>query len=320
MLPVQALAALVWMWRQRRWLVAHWRSFAAVALVACAVALVPVYVNFSTAASGFINGGGPVVAPRPLLTAALIASCLAAPIFPAVRRSSAFAAMALNFAGAGLVALIVAVNQISTAGRVGYYFVKSIQIFVLLAAVTLGALVVVGLSRVASRRRVPATVTLARAAGSAALAGVLLWGALTHAGAQRDTFPENQVSRGSFGLAYLHGRLMLADPDIVVKAVRTTARGDQADVAWALTRNPGEDYYASQFMATFEGKFTNRVFGALVSPRALRRTEASLDRYLRSRGDQPIRLITRSPYLAQQVQRYTAAHPEADITVWDVTG
>lgn len=320
MLPVQAVAALVWMWRQRRWLVAHWRLFVGVAIVTCAVAVVPVYVNVSTAATGFINGGGPVVAPRPLLTVALVVACLAAPVFPAVRRSPAFAAMAVNFAGAGLVALLVALNQIATAGRVGYYFVKSLQIFVLLAAVTLAALAVGGLTGLAARKPGHRIGLLAPGMGSAVLAALLLWGALTHAGAQRDTFPENQVRHGSFGWAYLRGRLMLADPDVVVEAVRTTRHADQADVAWALTRNPGEDYYASQFMATFEGKFTDRIFGAVVSPRALRRTEANLDLYLRNRGDQPIRLITRSPYIEKQVQRYTAAHPEARVTVWVVSG
>ena len=120
----------------------------------------------------------------------------------------------------------------------------------------------------------------------------------------------------SWGRAYLEGQLaMRREAADVRDAVAREQVGPDGRVIvfWAaFTR--GTDYYASQFAAALQRRFTHASF-ILMSRIPRPRSEQGLIALLDHIGDAPATIVTREQAVADVVAEYRERHPESNVDV-----
>ena len=304
--PVLAVAAGWWAVEHRRTL--PWRTVAAVGVVALTACLPPLLVNRASAVGEQLLLGGPVVATDRGLLLALLAVLAAAAVAGGLWREPVWRTLGVALGAAAGFAAALHFYQRALGGQ-SYYVEKALHLVLVLSLIGLAAVGVL-LARLRLRRRAGvAVVVLASLGVLAALRVIDPSPTQVHPRAHLPT----PYATESWGRAYLEGALtMTPEADAVVTQLR--GAGPTRMVVFWGAFNRGADFYAAQYAAALQRRFTGpayRVMLLIPQPRSEARLVEALDLI----GDTPAVLVTREPAVAEAVRRHTALHPGADVRV-----
>ncbi|MGH3715604.1 MAG: hypothetical protein ACRDT4_19415, partial [Micromonosporaceae bacterium] len=287
LVPVLGVAAGWWLLEHRREL--PWRWLLPLGAVAVGLAVVPLLANRAASVGETLALGGPVVAVDRIWLLILLAPPVMAVLAGRLWREPGWRLLGVTGVAAAGFAAALTVFQVLAAGQ-GYYVEKALHIVLVVGLLALGALGTL-LAPLVSGRTVTAAVAvvgvLAVLAGFRAIdPGVTRVPAYHHIPA-----PHHQES---WGRAHLEGQLSMRYEAAAVRAaVAQEQQGTDARmiVFWGAF-NRGTDFYATQYAAALQRRFTGPAYDAMLFiPRP--RSEQRLVDFLTLVGDTPVTLHTR---------------------------